>query len=116
MRFLIPGLTLALLVGCSSSSHRNTACAPATYGDPQLACYYAPAASALAFDPPVARYEVPLDLSRDDRGLGAFHGYHQQLTTYYSSFTDDRQSTGCFNGLNSYDRRTFSVEVGTMTR
>jgi hypothetical protein len=115
MTRLTPILALTLMIGCAT---RQPVVATRQHAEPA----YARSASALCFDPPVARYapvaryEVPLDLSRDGREAAAFAGYQQQLTTFYSSFTDDRQSTGYYNGLNSYNRRTLSLEVGTMTR
>jgi len=75
-------LALAL-AGCAS---QPAAVAPEQQPHAYLA---APAATALAFDPPVLAGVPQLDLSRDDRGTAAFFGFQDATTTYYSLQSND---------------------------
>lgn len=113
---LIPAVLLVTMVGCCSHCHTAE---PATHPSETAQRLYVPpaptysTASALVFDPPASRYLPPLDLSRDGRTPAAFAGFQQASNTFTYTFTDDHQSTYF---RDSYDRHTFSVQVGSSVR
>jgi hypothetical protein len=78
MRWFSFMMILAMaLAGCASQ--------PAVVAPEQQAHVYSPTvATALAFDPPVLAGTPQLDLSRDGRGPGAFNGFYDGETTFYS--------------------------------
>ena len=92
-------------------SHKPTA---ATQPSVSADIFYEPShASALAFAPPIAAADVPLDLSRAEREPAAFVGYDDLIRTYIYVRTDDR-FTG--NGEGNYERRAITEKVGASTR
>ena len=100
-------LLAAFATGCASSKPEPEA--TYTYpGEP-----FSFPASALVFDPPVAADLPPLDLSREPRQAMAFGGFEQSAETYSYVRTDDRQSTAY---LDSYDRRTISIQLRSSNR
>jgi len=71
------------------------------------------ASSALVFDPPIAMYNAPLDLSRSTRGEAAFAGFEDTATTYFDVWTDDRQTT---DSTDRFVREGFSEKIGATRR
>ena len=79
---------------------------PVTTSDP----FYEPShASALAFSPPIAQNDAPLDLSRADREPSAFVGFDDQTRTFIYVRTDDRFSG---DGNDRYERRSITEKIG----
>lgn len=73
--------------------------------------YVDAAASALAFDAPVAAaYPLP-GLDRSDREPGAFLGYDESSTEYYSIGMIDNQSNDL--DCDYYNRWSYTERVGT---
>jgi hypothetical protein len=70
-------------------------------------------AAALAFDPPLAMYDAPIDLSRADRGEAAFAGYEDESISYYGIYSDNRQAS---DGSDQVVRDAFSIRIGTARR
>lgn len=125
----------ASLAGCASTpspappepqSITSTRFDPADFDESR-----AVAASALAFDPPVALDEPALDLSRAGRQPSAFFGYEEGFAEYYRLTVDDRQlgySDGGYGGsgrgrggggwgwYDRYERRAYSEKVGVIRR
>jgi hypothetical protein len=111
---LLPVVLVTMIVGCATRPQPTiTASTTQTYVEPAAPRDYATTASALVFDPPTSRYLPPLDLSRDGRYPAAFAGYQQATDTFTYSWTYDRQST---DFRDSYDRNTFTVQVGSSVR
>src|SRR5438046_1614193 len=90
MRACLTILVLCLIVGCSAKPQpvRSTP-APLVASSATFDCSVT--ASALVFDPPIARNEPVLDLAREGRQASAFVGYDQITTTFSAVFSDDRQ-------------------------
>ena len=81
------GVFLTGLSGCECSF--KPPLPPVTTSDP----FYEPShASALAFSPPIAQNDAPLDLARADREPSAFVGFDDQTRTFIYVRTDDRFS------------------------
>jgi hypothetical protein len=70
-------------------------------------------AGALAFDPPVAIGQAPLQLNRDDRQPAAFAGYDSAITTYFFVRSDDRETT---DRHDRFERDAISVKAGVNYR
>ena len=70
-------------------------------------------ATALLFSSPQPVDVMPLDLSRDARGPGAFVGYEETTSTYFYIRTHDRQ-TG--DDRERYERRAIIEKVGAIHR
>ena len=70
-------------------------------------------ATALLFGSPQPVDQMPLDLSRDARGPGAFVGYEETTSTYFYIRTHDRQ-TG--DGRERYERRAIIEKTGAVHR
>jgi len=103
-------ICLTGLVGCQCAHKPAVATQPAASAESD----YEPShASALAFAPPVAQNDPPIDLSRADREPGAFVGYDDLIRTYIYVRTDDR-FTG--DGTGDYERRAIIEKVGASTR
>jgi len=101
-------LVLAGLAGCSSESK------PATQPVAILEHSYEPSqATALAFDPPVAMADAPLDLARASREPGAFLGYDDPIRSFLFIRTDDDWND---NGTGRYDRRATVGKISSSTR
>ena len=99
------------LVGCCECNQKPK---PATRPTVSADSLYEPShSSALAFSPPIAAADVPLDLSRADREAAAFVGYDELIRTYIYVRTDDRW-TG--DGSGNYERRAIMEKVGVTTR
>lgn len=97
----------ALTVGCAAQK---------PVAENRYPIYREPAASgSLAFDPPIARYTPPIDLSRDVRERAAFVGYDELSTTFYNIYTDDKQYL-CGPDNSRYQRRAISERVGISYR
>src|SRR5437867_623451 len=64
-------------------------------------------ASALVFDPPVISNQPAPDLSRDDRGIAAFAGYDEGITTFFYLRINDRQLLDDHD-RGQYERRAVS--------
>src|SRR3954467_2802937 len=93
------------LLGCQCSHKPASATQPSVSAD----AYYEPShASALAFSPPIAQADAPLDLTRADREPAAFVGYDDLIRTYIYVRTDDRW-TG--DGSGDYERRAIIEKV-----
>ena len=71
------------------------------------------AASALAFDPPIAMNEAAPDLSRDARGQAALVGFEEASNSTYDVFTYDRQAS---DSSDYYDQEAVSERVGSTHR
>src|ERR1700684_3852544 len=113
MRWFAFLMIVAMAVGGCASQ-------PANVAPRQQARIYSPAvATALAFDPPVIAGSPRLDLSRDDRGPGAFQGFYDGTTTYYSIGTYDLYP-GCASGFGGaggyYQRQAVSQTYGISYR
>jgi hypothetical protein len=76
--------------------------------------YEPAAASALAFDSPIAPPYELLGLERDAREAGAFIGYEDTITEFFAVGTVDHQSDDPW--LTSYDRWTVSEKTGVRYR
>jgi hypothetical protein len=101
-------ILLVGLVGCTASHRAESVAVPPL--SPALETYAQPAsASALVFDPPVARNLPELNLAREGREPEAFWGYDSGTTTSYYLRTDDRQFDDSWNGVH---RRAISERVG----
>jgi hypothetical protein len=94
-------LCAMLILSCGwASGCASTAPGPANAPDRAAALpeadveFDAVPAAALVFDPPVARQEPPLQLSRQGRATEAFVGYEQGIVEYHYVRVDDRQRTG----------------------
>jgi len=96
---------LLLLTGCSAMRG----------GHQPVAHVYEPsAASALAFDSPIAPPYELAGLARGPREPSAFAGFQDSVTEYFAVSIDDHQSTDPYN--DTYDRETVSVKVGVRYR
>ena len=95
-------IAAALLAGCASAPRPVT-----SSGDDK------PSSAALVFDPPVAMYDPPLDLSRNNRGEAAFVGFEDTSTTYFDIYTDDRQTTDL---TDRFVREGYSDKSGAIHR
>ena len=107
-------LGLSLAAGCAAQpKHRQVAGVEDEFGP-------ARPASALVFDPPVARDGPPLDLARDGRDQQAFVGYAEGVTEYFYLRWDDRQASygsGRHGGYDDrYERRAVSEKMGALYR
>ena len=102
-------LILCIASGCASNQTANTeSAAPAPR-------YYAPAAaSALAFDPPIAAQTPMPDLDRSGRSPGAFAGYEQTVTTYYS--LDQRDQIRNYTNNGQFERNAYTDTVSVTSR
>jgi hypothetical protein len=101
-----------LPLGCSSESHPKAVAT--TQQVTEIEPLYEPAqASALAFSPPVAQNEAPLDLSREPRQAAAFVGFEDLIRSYIYVRTDDQWRA---DGTDSYERRAIVEKVGSTTR
>lgn len=99
-------LTIAgLLAGCAGSKPQRPDAIGPVYLD-------APAAS-LAFTPPIALDQPPLELARDLRQPAAFVGFDELTTTSFHIRTDDRFGDDGFDWLT---RRAVSDRVGISYR
>jgi hypothetical protein len=106
-------VSFVTLLGCQCQHKPEQSCskleAPAVTDR-----YYEPShASALAFSPPIAQDEAPLDLSRADREPAAFVGYEDLIRTYIYVRTDDRWTA---DGNDRYERHAIIEKVGSSTR
>ncbi|MDB5291612.1 MAG: hypothetical protein JWL69_2853 [Phycisphaerales bacterium] len=102
-------LTSLLLGGCASSTPHPAAPVAATSTD-----YEPAAASALAFDSPVAAaYPLP-GLARGPREPGAFVGYQDSVIEFFSVGLEDHQSDG--DWFDGYDRWSYTVKSGVRYR
>lgn len=81
-----------LLFLCLAATGCATAPRPAASPVAEQARYSEAAASALAFDPPIAAGAVHPEFARGPRAPGAFFGYTQSTTEVYTSATDDLQT------------------------
>jgi hypothetical protein len=102
MRLTCLFIAAALLAGCASSTHPVM-----SNGNDK------PSSAALVFDPPVAMYDRPLDLSRNNRGEAAYAGFEDTTTTYFYIHTDDRQTTDLSD---RFVREGYSDKVGSVHR
>src|SRR4051812_43445193 len=112
---LILSFPLLAALGCCCH-HEDKQAKPTTQPlpPPVVDRYYEPShATALAFAPPIAAAEPPLDLSRAGRQPGAFVGYEDLEQTYMYIRTDDRFSA---DGTDRYERRAIIEKIGTATR
>ena len=96
----------ALVVGCASTPQQQAAVPPPALPDVH-------AASALAFDPPIARAAGMPDLSRDQRGQAALLGFEEPATSTCDVFTYNRQSSDSYS---DYDKEAVSEKVGVTHR
>ena len=71
------------------------------------------ASAALAFDPPLAIDQPPIDLSRSTRGEAAFYGFEDPTTSFYFVQTDDRRTT---DNTDRYAREGFVGQTGAVHR
>lgn len=105
MRPLAIFMFLFLAAGCAS---KPAPVAVATNSD-----YSEGAAASLAFTPPIALGQAPIELPRDVRQPAAFVGWDDLTATYFYTRTDDRQNISR-DGW-SY-RRAISEKVGVSYR
>jgi hypothetical protein len=102
-------LLSCLVAGCASTSPH--APAPSASAVTQ---YEPAAASALAFDSPVAAaYPLP-GLARGPREPSAFIGYQDTVTEFFVIGFEDHQSTG--DWLDGYDRYSYTEKSGVRYR
>jgi hypothetical protein len=106
---ILAGLCLG---GCASSQQAAQANRPI-----QSSCvagreYIPTVATALAFDPSVAVAQRTPDLSREDRGVGAFGGYQALDAETYDVQTDDNYEF--IDGPGTYQRQVISDRVGVL--
>lgn len=114
--FIIIAACCSSLLGCECS-HKPATTAPSATTKPivQPETAYEPShASALAFSPPIAQNDPPINLSRADREPGAFVGYDDLIRTFIYVRTDDRWTGDANSG--SYERRAIIEKVGSSTR
>ena len=98
-----------------SLSARSASNDGAGYDDAAEQHRYRPAAaSALAFDPPLAPDYPLLGLDRDSREPGAFIGYQDSVTEYFASGLSDNQSDDPNQA--GFDRWSSSTRVGVRYR
>jgi hypothetical protein len=120
MRWSLLIFTLLLAGGCATSrqtasnapAREATTCTVASDGD-------AVAASALVFDPPVTSIQPAPQLARDERGIAAFAGYDEGITTFFYLRVNDRQlldSGGRGGDFGQYERRAVSETFGVSHR
>jgi hypothetical protein len=117
MRWFTFMMIVAMALGGCASQTANVAASP-------QARVYSPAiATCLAFDPPVIAGTPRLDLSRDGRGPGAFDGFQDGSTTYYSINSYDLYPgfAGGFGGSGAwaggyYQRQAISQTYGISYR
>jgi hypothetical protein len=69
--------------------------------------------SALAFDVPITFSEPPIEISRDDRGPAAFMGFDQPSTSYYDTFSYNRQSS---DRSDRYVQESVTERIGSIQR
>lgn len=105
--------------GCARQQNHRDAAAGRRDEDPFAGAR--PAASALVFEPAIARDGPVPELGRDGRQPEAFVGYAEGVTEYFSVRWDDRQSNwgGGPHGGGGYDRferRAVSEKVGALYR
>ena len=106
-------MSLVAVVGCQCQ-HKGEPSACKHVPIQAAEQYYEPShASALAFAPPIAQDEAPLDLSRADREPAAFVGYEDLIRTYIYVRTDDRWTA---DGNDRYERHAIIEKVGSSTR
>src|SRR4051794_6990600 len=105
MRSILLILAIALLGGCSSRSMPQTLHRPHLYGD--SAC------ASLAFSPPIAQNEPPINLAREQRQPGVFIGFEDVSASYFYIRTDDRMTN---DGTDHYVRRSIIEKVGVSYR
>jgi hypothetical protein len=109
MRWGFLTLTMLAVAGCSWESHP-----PTTQPAAVIETVYEPAlASALAFTPPIAQNEPPLDLARDLRRPGAFVGFDEVTRNFTYVRTDDRFSA---DGTDRFERHAIIEKVGSSSR
>jgi hypothetical protein len=96
--------------GCANSSYAPSAQVTEQVQEPD---YDDAVAAALAFDPPVAANEAPLELSRAARGPVAVLGYQESISEYFYLRNDDRQ-TNDFS--DRFEHRAVSEKVGVLYR
>jgi hypothetical protein len=109
-RAIILSVCLSGLLGCQCFHKPASATQPSVSAD---RLYEPSHTSALAFSPPIAQADAPLDLTRADREPAAFVGYDDLIRTYIYVRTDDRW-TG--DGTGNYERRAIIEKVGASTR
>ena len=108
MRHLTTILAASLLAGCASQSTPGSTQTAAA--DPLAGPH---AASALAFDPPIALNMTAPDLSRDARGGAALVGFEEPSTSTYDVFTYNSQAS---DYSDYYDQEAYSERVGVTHR
>ena len=104
--FTTPIAVLALCAACAS---QPTATTPATV----TVATRERSTGSLAFEPAIASGTAPIDVSRDERGNSAYVGIEDTTTTYFNTYTDDRNSTDQGVGV---DRESYSEKVGDIRR
>jgi len=105
MRLSLLILPLALLAGCTNKSMPQTLHTPHPYTDF--------ASSSLAFSPPIAQNEPPINLARDQRQPGVFIGFDEVSASYFYIRTDDRMTN---DGTDHYVRRAIIEKIGVSYR
>jgi len=100
-------LICVLAAGCATVPQQQ---APESTATP---AYTEAAASALAFDPPIAGGAVLPELARGPRAPSAFFGYTESTVELYTSATDDLRSNQ-FGDV--YTQEAFSVKSGIRYR
>lgn len=98
-------LILAFVGGCSGKALPQTLHKPHLYSDG--------ASSSLAFSPPIAQNEPPIDLARDQRQPGVFIGFDELTASYFYIRTDDHMTN---DGTDHYVRRSIIEKVGVSYR
>ena len=106
--------SMLAFAGCACHSTSSASTQPVSQPTTQIEPLYESAqAAALAFTPPIALNEPPLELSRDMRERTAFVGYDELIRSYIYVRTDDGFSA---DGTDRYDRRAIIEKVGSSTR
>src|SRR3954468_14846507 len=105
MRISLLILPLFLLAGCSGRNMPQTLHIPRLYTDS--------ASSSLAFSPPIAQNEPPVNLPRDQRQPGVFIGFDEVSASYFYIRTDDRMTS---DGTDHYVRRAIIEKIGVSYR
>src|SRR6266436_9096977 len=96
---------LALISGCAGKNM------PQTLQKPHL--YDELASASLAFSPPIAQNEPPINLPRDQRQPGVFIGFDDVSASYFYIRTDDRMTN---DGTDHYVRRAVIEKIGVSYR
>jgi hypothetical protein len=105
MRSFLLILPLAFLAGCAGKNMPQTLHTAHRYDDL--------ASASLAFSPPIAQNEPPINLPRDKRQPGVFIGFEDVSASYFYIRTDDRMTN---DGTDHYVRRAIIEKIGVSYR